>query len=138
MLRRPHSGLPQCTLTFPGLLLQTEDARGLGFCQIATSRRSQAEGIKVAPNLTGRGSYVTAKFQEARVLHATSLCRLTPREIECLEWLGRGLRVGGISRKLGIASTTVVTHLSGARKKLGVATREQALVLALRHGLIDP
>lgn len=64
--------------------------------------------------------------------------RLTPREIECLEWLGRGLRIEGIGSKLGIASTTVVTHLSGARRKLGAATREQALVLALRHGLIKP
>ena len=70
--------------------------------------------------------------------HTTGPFRLTPREIECLEWLGRGLRVDGISSKLGIASTTVVTHLSGARKKLRAVTREQALVLALRHGLIDP
>ena len=56
------------------------------------------------------------------------------REIECLEWLGRALRVDD----LGIGVPTVATHLSGARKTLGAATRERALVLALRHGLIDP
>ena len=44
----------------------------------------------------------------------------------------------GIGNKLGIGLPTVATHLSGARKKLGAATREQALVLALRHGLINP
>jgi DNA-binding CsgD family transcriptional regulator len=81
---------------------------------------------------------VTARRGEAEGFHTTRPFRLTPREVECLEWLGRGLRVGGIGRKLGIGVPTVATHLSGARKKLGAATREQALVLALRHGLIDP
>ena len=81
---------------------------------------------------------MTAKRGEARGLHTAGPFRLTPREIECLEWLGRGLRVDGIGSKLGIGLPTVATHLSGARKKLGAATREQALVLALRHGLINP
>jgi DNA-binding CsgD family transcriptional regulator len=81
---------------------------------------------------------VTAKRGEAGGLRTAGPFRLTPREIECLEWLGRGLRVGGIGSRLGIGVPTVATHLSGARKKLGAATREQALVLALRLGLIDP
>lgn len=81
---------------------------------------------------------MTAERGEAEGLHTTGPLCLTPREIECLEWLGRGLRVYGIGSKLGIGVPTVATHLSGARRKLGAATREQALVLALRHGLIDP
>jgi DNA-binding CsgD family transcriptional regulator len=81
---------------------------------------------------------VTTRRGEAEGSQTTGPFRLTLREIECLEWLGRGLRVEGIGSKLGIASTTVVTHLGGARKKLRAATREQALVLALRDGLIDP
>jgi DNA-binding CsgD family transcriptional regulator len=81
---------------------------------------------------------VTARRGEAGGFHTTGPFRLTPREVECLEWLGRGLRVDGIGSKLGIGVPTVATHLSGARRKLGAATREQALVLALRHGLIDP
>jgi DNA-binding CsgD family transcriptional regulator len=81
---------------------------------------------------------VTARRGEAEGFHTTGPFRLTPREIECLEWLGRGLRAYGIGTKLGIGVPTVATHLSGARKELGAATREQALVLALRHGLIDP
>jgi DNA-binding CsgD family transcriptional regulator len=131
-----------------------------GICQIASTRRSQArtsdmllplaEGGRTrelsewarhqgcTDELAGGGSHVTAKRGEARGLHIAGALRLTPREIECLEWLGRGLRVGGIGSKLGIGVPTVATHLSGARKKLGAATREQALVLALRHGLIDP
>jgi DNA-binding CsgD family transcriptional regulator len=63
---------------------------------------------------------------------------LTPREVECLEWLGRGLDNERIARKLGIAMATVALHLTNARRKLGAATREQALVLALQRGLINP
>lgn len=63
---------------------------------------------------------------------------LTPREVECLEWLGRGLDNEKIARKLGIAMATVALHSTNARRKLGAATREQALVLALQRALIDP
>jgi|SoiMetStandDraft_5_1073268.scaffolds.fasta_scaffold166349_2 DNA-binding CsgD family transcriptional regulator len=63
---------------------------------------------------------------------------LTRREVECLEWLGRGLTCAAIARTLGITTVTVALHLRTARRKLGAATREQALVIALRRGLIDP
>ena len=63
---------------------------------------------------------------------------LTRREIECLEWLGRGLGYGAIAKTLDITVATVALHVRSARKKLGAATREQALVIALRHRLIDP
>jgi DNA-binding CsgD family transcriptional regulator len=63
---------------------------------------------------------------------------LTPREVECLEWLGRGLDNEKIAKRLGIAMATVALHLTNARRKLGAATREQALVLALQRGLINP
>jgi DNA-binding CsgD family transcriptional regulator len=63
---------------------------------------------------------------------------LTPREMECLEWLGRGLDNEKIARKLRISMATVALHLTNARRKLGAVTREQALVLALQRGLINP
>ncbi|WP_176787888.1 helix-turn-helix domain-containing protein [Roseospirillum parvum] len=63
---------------------------------------------------------------------------LTPREVECLGWLAKGLRSDGIAERLGVARITVDTHLSNARRKLGARTREQTLVLAIRNGLIDP
>jgi DNA-binding CsgD family transcriptional regulator len=63
---------------------------------------------------------------------------LTRREVECLEWLGRGLPFNAIAEKLGLATVTVAMHLRGARRKLGATTREQALVIALRRGVIDP
>ncbi|HEY7549514.1 MAG TPA: helix-turn-helix transcriptional regulator [Hyphomicrobiaceae bacterium] len=63
---------------------------------------------------------------------------LTPREVECLEWLGRGCTYAAIASEMGIAVATVALHVRGARRKLGAATREQALIIALRRGLIEP
>jgi DNA-binding CsgD family transcriptional regulator len=63
---------------------------------------------------------------------------LTPREVECLEWLGRGRTYAAIASEMGITVATVALHVRGARRKLGAATREQALVMALRRRLIEP
>jgi DNA-binding CsgD family transcriptional regulator len=63
---------------------------------------------------------------------------LTPRERETLLWLATGLRTAGIAHKMGVENVTVSLHLASARRKLGARTREQALVIALRHGLIAP
>jgi DNA-binding CsgD family transcriptional regulator len=63
---------------------------------------------------------------------------LSRREKECLEWLSAGLRNDRIAERMGIARATVELHLGRARRKLGAATREQALVKALSVGLLDP
>jgi len=63
---------------------------------------------------------------------------LTPRERECLLWLGRGLRTAAIADRLGIAQVTVDLHFKGARRKLRAATREEALAKAILGGQIDP
>jgi len=63
---------------------------------------------------------------------------LSPREKECLEWLSAGLRNERIAERMRIARPTVEIHLINARKKLGAATREQALDKAISLGLIDP
>jgi len=63
---------------------------------------------------------------------------LTPREVECLEWLGRGRTYAAIASEMSIAVATVAMHVTSARRKLGAATRAQALVIALRRRLIDP
>lgn len=63
---------------------------------------------------------------------------LSPREREVLLWLAAGLRTTGIAHRMGIENVTVSLHLASARRKLGAKTREQALVIALRDGLIQP
>lgn len=62
---------------------------------------------------------------------------LSNRETECLEWLALGYRFGQIADKLGIKRVTVEFHLSNARRKLGVRSREQAVARATMLGLIS-
>ena len=59
---------------------------------------------------------------------------LTPREAEVLALLAEGLRQGEIAARLGIGSRTVGTHIEHILRKLGVHSRAQAVVLALRSG----
>ena len=62
--------------------------------------------------------------------------RLTPRECEVLAALADGLSDKEIGERLGIARETVRTHLVKLLAKLGVDSRLQAVVVALRHGLV--
>ncbi|WP_019956797.1 helix-turn-helix transcriptional regulator [Yoonia vestfoldensis] len=61
---------------------------------------------------------------------------LNPREIETLQWLSTGRQTAEIAWEMNIANVTVSMHLQSARRKLGARTREQALAIAIRNGLI--
>ncbi len=61
---------------------------------------------------------------------------LTPRESAVLELLKGGLPVAVIARELYISQSTVKTHISKLYEKLGAGNRTQAIMTALRLGLI--
>jgi DNA-binding CsgD family transcriptional regulator len=61
---------------------------------------------------------------------------LTTRESECLIALADGLTSEGIARRLHIAVPTVAMHLTNVRRKLNAQTREQAIAIAMRVGLM--
>ncbi len=62
--------------------------------------------------------------------------QLTPREREVLALLAEGLGVAQISKQLYITESTTKTHISKLYEKLGAGNRAQALMTALRLGLI--
>ena len=62
---------------------------------------------------------------------------LTPREVEALVAVGRGLSNAEIGRQLFLAEATVKTHVSRLLLKLGVANRVQVAILAHEAGLLD-
>jgi len=63
---------------------------------------------------------------------------LREREIETLTWAARGKTFWEIGEILGLSKRTVEFHLENARRKLGVATRTQALIKAATGHLIQP
>ena len=67
----------------------------------------------------------------------TAANRLSPREQEILHLLAEGLRAGDIARRLYLGESTVKTHITHVYEKLGASNRAQALVTAMRLGLLQ-
>ena len=63
---------------------------------------------------------------------------MTRREVEILRLLGQGLTNKLIAYRLKISEKTVRNHISNFYAKLGVGDRSQALLYAVRKGLVDP
>ncbi len=59
---------------------------------------------------------------------------LTPREMEVLRLLAQGLDNAAIARRLVITKRTVQNHVSTIYAKLGVSSRTEAALYAIRRG----
>lgn len=62
---------------------------------------------------------------------------LTPRELEILDCLSKGLSNKSVARHLGISQHTVKFHLEAVFAKLDATSRAQAVAKGLRTGLIE-
>jgi DNA-binding NarL/FixJ family response regulator len=62
--------------------------------------------------------------------------QLSPRETEVLRLLADGLGVAAIARQLYVSESTAKTHISKIYEKLGAANRAQAIMNAIRAGLL--
>ena len=63
--------------------------------------------------------------------------RLSDRERQVLELLAEGLGVSAIAGRLYLSESTAKSHIGRIYEKLGAANRAQALVTAMRLGLIS-
>jgi NarL family two-component system response regulator LiaR len=81
---------------------------------------------------------VAARLVDSLAGDGDPLDRLTPREHQVLELIGRGFPNKLIARDLGISEKTVKTHVGHVLAKLGVTDRTQAAVVAVRAGLVGP
>jgi NarL family two-component system response regulator LiaR len=81
---------------------------------------------------------VAARVVETFTGGEEPLDRLTPREREVLELIGRGFPNKRIARELDISEKTVKAHVGRVLAKLEVTDRTQAAVVAVRAGLVEP
>jgi DNA-binding NarL/FixJ family response regulator len=68
---------------------------------------------------------------------AAGVARLSPREIEVLRAVARGLRNREIAAELQICLATVRNHVQSLIQKLGVRSKLEAVALLLRLGAQD-
>jgi DNA-binding NarL/FixJ family response regulator len=100
----------------------------------ATEVVSAAKHAAVAPR-----TFLCAGLSQAVMRRATSPAppRLSGREAEVLALLADGLGTGEIAGSLFMSESTAKTHITHIYQKLGAANRAQALVTAMRLGLLD-
>jgi two-component system nitrate/nitrite response regulator NarL len=119
-----------------GYLLKTMEGEAL---TRAILRAVRGEAV-VADEMTGK---LVAAFRDAAATPSRAeslppvspLAQLSPREKEILRGIARGDSNKVIARELGIAETTVKIHVQHVLRKLDVASRVQAAVIATEHGL---
>ncbi|NUR93466.1 MAG: response regulator transcription factor [Nonomuraea sp.] len=93
------------------------------------------EGL-LDPAVTGR---VIATFAaRPEPTPSPRLDDLTPRELEVLRLLARGITNAEIARRLYVGEATVKTHVARVLMKLDLRDRAQAVVFAYESGVITP
>jgi DNA-binding NarL/FixJ family response regulator len=108
--------------------------------------RPRSELIEAIKGTVSGGSYldpaVAGKLmnniaQSAPQRLSTLDIPLSEREIEILKLLAMGLSNADIAKRLFLSEGTVRNYTSGIFAKLNVSDRTQAVVVALRTGLVD-
>jgi DNA-binding NarL/FixJ family response regulator len=106
--------------------------------QLVTAIRVVAAGeALLAPSVTRR---LIEEFARRPLANArpAQLEALSPRELEVLRLVARGLSNAEIATDLYVGDATVKTHVSRILQKLSLRDRVQAVVLAYESGLLQP
>jgi DNA-binding NarL/FixJ family response regulator len=83
-------------------------------------------------------SFLCAGLTDAVLRRATATAsQLTDREHDVLKLLADGLSAAEIGSRIHLSESTVKSHLAKIYQKLGVTNRAQALVTAMRAGLLS-
>jgi DNA-binding NarL/FixJ family response regulator len=79
---------------------------------------------------------VATLYRAEELVARSALERLTPRERQILVALSDGLSDKEIAARLHVSINTVAAHMVSVLGKLGVHSRLQAVLLAIKHGVV--
>lgn len=86
--------------------------------------------------MMGRSVWERCRTSESFGVFDPDRVRLSPREIECLQWAAAGKSDVDIATLVGIKPATAHFHIEQAKKRLGVKTRVEAVAVGVLHGFI--
>ena len=104
---------------------------------VAAVRLVRAGDALLAPTITRRLVERFAHDGQGSALHR-DLTTLTPRELEVLRLLARGLSNAELAARFQLSEATVKTHVARILAKLRLRDRTQAVVVAYETGLVTP
>ena len=104
---------------------------------IAAIRVAADGGSMFAPSVTRRLIEQFARRAGPR-RPPPGLANLTPRELDVIRLVARGLSNHEIAAELVVSEHTAKTHVAHILQKLGLRDRVQAVVLAYETGLVQP
>lgn len=105
---------------------------------VAAVRMVRSGDALLAPSITRRLVERFAPHATNRPVVHADLSELTPRELEVLRLLARGLSNAELAAELTLSEATVKTHVARILAKLQLRDRVQAVVLAYETGLAGP
>jgi two-component system response regulator NreC len=98
-------------------------------------------------SVAGGASYFSEEVQERIVVSSegtrlaarrqSRAATLTPRELEILRYIARGMAQKEVARTMHVSVPTVRTHTANLMKKLGIHDRVELTRFAIREGLAE-
>jgi two-component system, NarL family, response regulator LiaR len=122
------------------LTASTDEARLVGVLRAGAAgyvrKDAEPEVLLAAVRAVARGKTYIDPSAAAQLARETSADDLTARESEVLRYLALGRTNREIALVLGVGEETVKTHVANVLAKLHAENRAQALVQALKRGLV--
>jgi two-component system NarL family response regulator len=105
---------------------------------VASLREVAAGGAATSPAMEAKLFEIVAQLLRTRDVVSARAPSLTGREIEILHEVAEGLTSREIADKLYISENTVKNHIRNILDKTGLGSRHDAVLFAIRQGIINP
>ncbi|WP_433894535.1 response regulator [Streptomyces sp. CA-111067] len=105
---------------------------------VSAVRLVRAGDALLAPVITRRLVERFASRDAAAATLHRDLAALTPRELEVLQVMAKGLTNAEVATRFRLSEATVKTHVGRILAKLSLRDRAQAVIVAYETGLITP